>query len=148
MGTNASNEVELYVILSPVGPYLSSGSINLLADPKYVRAWPGGCGFVKMGSNYAPTIAISEMAQKFNCHQALWLYGPEMEITEVGAMNFFAFFHHANGKKELVTPELGKKHALNKYEQFILNTSCFYTMCDFHNFGLIFAGQCTVCLKG
>ena len=23
-----------------------------------------------------------------------------------------------------------------------------HTMCDFHNFGLIFAGQCTVCLKG
>ena len=22
-----------------------------------------------------------------------------------------------------------------------------FTMCDFHNFGLIFAGQCTVCLK-
>ena len=22
------------------------------------------------------------------------------------------------------------------------------TMCDFHNFGLIFMGQCTVCLKG
>ena len=22
------------------------------------------------------------------------------------------------------------------------------TMCDFHNFGLIFVGQCTVCLKG
>ena len=22
------------------------------------------------------------------------------------------------------------------------------TMCDFHNFGLIFTGQCTVCLKG
>ena len=22
------------------------------------------------------------------------------------------------------------------------------TMCDFHIFGLIFAGQCTVCLKG
>ena len=23
-----------------------------------------------------------------------------------------------------------------------------HTMCDFHNFDLIFAGQCTVCLKG
>ena len=23
-----------------------------------------------------------------------------------------------------------------------------HTMCDFHNFGLIFTGQCTVCLKG
>ena len=22
------------------------------------------------------------------------------------------------------------------------------TMCDFHNFGPVFAGQCTVCLKG
>ena len=42
---------------------------------------------------------------------------------------------------------IGKKHALKKYERFILNTSCFYTMCDFHNFGLIFAGQCTVCQK-
>ena len=24
----------------------------------------------------------------------------------------------------------------------------YITMCDFHNFDLIFAGQCTVCLKG
>ena len=24
----------------------------------------------------------------------------------------------------------------------------YFTMCDFHNFGLIFTGQCTVCLKG
>ena len=59
-----------------------------------------------MGSNYAPTIWISEMAQKFNCHQALWLYGPDLEITEVGAMNLFAFFDHGNGNRELVTPGL------------------------------------------
>ena len=65
-----------------------------------------GCGFAKMGSNYAPTIWISEMAQKFNCHQALWLYGPDLEITEVGAMNLFAFFDHGNGNRELVTPGL------------------------------------------
>ena len=45
-------------------------------------------------------------------------------------------------------PEIGKEHALKKYEQFILNTSCFCTMYNFHNFGLIFVGQCTVCLKG
>ena len=58
LGVGASNEVELYVILSPVGPYFSGGfkPVSLLADPKYVRAWPGGCGFVKMGSNYAPTL--------------------------------------------------------------------------------------------
>ena len=27
---------------------------------------------------------------------------------------------------------VGKKNALNKYEQFVRNTSCFCTMCDFH----------------
>jgi branched-chain amino acid aminotransferase len=32
--------------------------VNLYADPAYVRAWPGGCGFAKMGSNYAPTLWI------------------------------------------------------------------------------------------
>ncbi|KAA0199090.1 hypothetical protein HAZT_HAZT003401 [Hyalella azteca] len=36
----------LFVILSPTGPYFTSGynPVSLLADPKYVRAWPGGCG--------------------------------------------------------------------------------------------------------
>ena len=36
---------------------------------------------------------------------------------------------------------IGKKCALKKYDQFSRNNSCFCTMCDFHNFGLIFAGQ-------
>ena len=30
--------------------------MNLVADPNFVRAWPGGCGYAKMGSNYAPTM--------------------------------------------------------------------------------------------
>ena len=42
---------------------------------------------------------------------------------------------------------IGKEHALKKYDQFVRNTSCFCTMYNFHNFGLIFVGQCTVCLK-
>ena len=37
----------------------------------------------------------------------MWLYGPDEEITEVGAMNIFALFRHENsGKLELVTPPL------------------------------------------
>ena len=54
-------EAELFVILSPVGPYYSCGvqPVNLLADPDFVRAWPGGSGYSKMGSNYAPTLYIS-----------------------------------------------------------------------------------------
>ena len=58
LGVGAANEVLLFVILSPVGPYFASGlkPVNLLADPNFVRAWPGGCGYAKMGSNYAPTM--------------------------------------------------------------------------------------------
>lgn len=78
-----------------------------MADPNYIRAWPGGCGFAKMGSNYAPTLWIGEHAAKVNCQQVLWLFGPDHEVTEVGAMNVFAFLNNkSTGKKELVTPPL------------------------------------------
>ena len=45
------DEAKLFVITGPTGPYFPVGmkAVNLLADPKYVRAWPGGCGNFKMG---------------------------------------------------------------------------------------------------
>jgi len=36
----------------------------------------------------------------------LWLYGPDHKVTEVGTMNFFAFWINEKGNKELVTPPL------------------------------------------
>jgi len=108
LGVSPASQAELFVIMSPVGPYFSSGvkPINLLADPRYVRAWKGGSGFSKMGSNYAPTLHVGKIAAQLKCHQALWLYGPDEEITEVGAMNIFALFKHPDGRTELVTPPL------------------------------------------
>lgn len=108
LGVAPAHEAELFVILSPVGPYFSTGvkPVNLLADPKYVRAWPGGCGFAKMGSNYAPTMWTQKIAERYNCQQCLWLYGPDHIITEVGAMNIFVLLDKGNGAKELVTPPL------------------------------------------
>lgn len=110
LGVAPANEAEFYVILCPVGPYFATGvkPVNLLADPNFVRAWPGGSGFAKMGSNYAPTLWIGKQAEKYGCQQVLWLFGEDHEITEVGAMNIFAFLDHGNGKKELVTPPLDK----------------------------------------
>lgn len=108
LGVSPANEAELFVILSPVGPYFSTGvkPVNLLADPKYIRAWPGGCGYAKMGSNYAPTMWTQKVAERYNCQQCLWLYGPDHMITEVGAMNIFILLDKGNGAKELVTPPL------------------------------------------
>jgi len=109
LGVGAANEVELFVILSPVGPYFAGGlkPVNLLADPRYVRAWPGGCGYVKMGSNYAPTLWTQKMAEGEGCHQCLWLVGDDHEITEVGAMNIFVLMQKPDSTDlELVTPPL------------------------------------------
>ncbi|KAG8223538.1 hypothetical protein J437_LFUL004412, partial [Ladona fulva] len=60
LGVGPTDSSLLFVVLCPVGPYFASGfkPVSLLADPKYTRAWPGGCGDSKMGSNYAPTIRV------------------------------------------------------------------------------------------
>lgn len=52
LGVATSNTALLYVIASPVGPYFPTGMkpVSLMADPKCVRAWPGGGGDSKLGS--------------------------------------------------------------------------------------------------
>lgn len=109
LGVSMSQRALLYVITGPVGPYYPTGfkPVTLLADPKYVRAWEGGCGAFKMGSNYAPTIYIQiEAMRRHGCQQVLWLYGPDHHITEVGTMNFFMYWKNEKGEMELVTPPL------------------------------------------
>ena len=105
LGVAPADEAKLFVILCPVGPYYSTGfkPVNLLCDPSYVRAWPGGCGFTKMGSNYAPTLWTQKIAESRGCHQCLWLFGDNHEITEVGAMNLFIYLKNEAGENELVT---------------------------------------------
>lgn len=74
--------------MSPVGGYFntenSSRAVSLLADPRFTRAWPGGVGDRKMGSNYGPTIHVQKEAASKGLQQVLWLYGPDHEVTEVG----------------------------------------------------------------
>jgi len=109
LGVAPADEARLFVLLCPVGPYYSTGfkPVNLLCDPNYVRAWPGGCGYTKMGSNYAPTLWTQKIAEQHGCHQCLWLFGDDHEITEVGAMNLFILLRGVDGgEDELVTPPL------------------------------------------
>ena len=90
----------MYTILSPVGAYFSSGSsaaVSLLADPRFTRAWPGGVGDRKMGSNYAPTIHVQKEASEKGLQQVLWLYGEDHQLTEVGTMNIFMYYINDNG---------------------------------------------------
>ncbi|XP_060665708.1 branched-chain-amino-acid aminotransferase-like [Drosophila nasuta] len=109
VGVASSDSALLYSILSPVGSYFktgSNGAVSLLADPSYTRAWHGGVGNRKMGSNYAPTINVQKEASARGLQQVLWLYGEDHQLTEVGTMNIFMFYVNDQGEQELITPPL------------------------------------------
>lgn len=108
LGVCSANKCLLFIVMGPVGPYFSTGvkPVSLLADPKFIRAWPGGVGDKKAGSNYGPTIAVQKHAEKMNLQQVLWLYGEDHQLTEVGTMNIFAYILNDKGEKELITPPL------------------------------------------
>lgn len=62
-----------------------------------MRAWPGGTGGYKLGSNYAGGVVPQQQAAALGYQQILWLYGPDHELTEVGTMNLFVVLEDANG---------------------------------------------------
>eukprot|EP00596_Hydrurales_sp_CCMP1899_P010457 CAMPEP_0119049858 /NCGR_PEP_ID=MMETSP1177-20130426/66797_1 /TAXON_ID=2985 /ORGANISM="Ochromonas sp, Strain CCMP1899" /LENGTH=323 /DNA_ID=CAMNT_0007027585 /DNA_START=224 /DNA_END=1191 /DNA_ORIENTATION=+ len=111
LGVHASEQIKLFAILSPVGPYFKDGfvPIKLYADIENVRAWPGGTGNAKMGGNYAPAILPTEKAKDFGCSQILWLFGDDHQVTEVGSMNIFFVIkkrESEGGGIELITAPL------------------------------------------
>lgn len=108
LGVAKTNSALLFVIACPVGPYYKSGfdAVKLMANTKYVRAFPGGTGDAKIGGNYAPCIKPQAEAAEKGYAQNLWLFGPNHEVTEVGTMNLFTFWTNEQGEKELVTAPL------------------------------------------
>lgn len=71
---------------------------------RHFRAWPGGCGDKKLGSNYGPTIRVQSRAIKKGYQQVLWLYGPDHQVTEVGTMNIFVFYLDEFGGENIHFP--------------------------------------------
>ncbi|RKP03849.1 hypothetical protein CXG81DRAFT_9038 [Caulochytrium protostelioides] len=106
LGVSPSSRCKVFVICSPVGPYYKTGfsSVSLFATEKHVRAWPGGTGDAKLGSNYAPGILIQTQVAKQGYAQNLWILNGM--VTEVGTMNFFVYWINKDGEKELRTPHL------------------------------------------
>lgn len=103
LGVAQSESALLYTILCPVGEYFtgSKRAVSLYADPSCIRAWPGGCGDAKLGSNYGPTIAVLRKAAARGRQQVLWLYGPDNQVTEIGTMNVFMFYINDRGGKPI-----------------------------------------------
>ena len=123
LGVGAANTAELFVLLSPTGPYFVTGlkPVNLLADPKYVRAWPGGSGFSKMGSNYAPTLWISVSNQTVN--GKLSLFCINFRLMTFLLLKMFLMNHTLN----LLATQLCNAtwHNVILLEMLHLNENCF-----------------------
>jgi branched-chain amino acid aminotransferase len=73
------------VLTSPVPPYFS-GTVHLVAEERYVRAFPGGTGDIKPAGNYAGAMLASQEAQALGFQNVLWLDGAEHRYVEEGGL--------------------------------------------------------------
>lgn len=92
LGVHASSSYQFIVICSPSGAYYATGlaPIKVYVEDTYVRACPGGTGFVKCGGNYAVSLLAAQKAEANGYSQVLWLDSQERKyVEEVGAMNIF-----------------------------------------------------------
>lgn len=107
VGVAPPSHALFFVILSPCGAYYPTGlkPIRLFADPVHRRAWPGGIGAFKAGSNYGPTIYHQQQVAAKGCSQVLWL-NDKLELGEVGAMNVMGIIRDGDGHFVAITPPL------------------------------------------
>lgn len=87
LGVRPSDRYRFLIETCPSGPYFS-GSVDLIAEDTYVRAFPGGTGAAKCAGNYAGSLVASRDAQAKGYHNVLWLDGVERRyVEEAGLMN-------------------------------------------------------------
>jgi branched-chain amino acid aminotransferase len=105
LGVKPSSQYLFFIILSPVGPYYSTGfnPVSLWVSREFSRAGEGGTGAAKAGGNYGGSLLASKKAAEKGYNQVLWLDAKEHKyVEEVGAMNIL----FVKGDK-LVTPPIG-----------------------------------------
>jgi branched-chain amino acid aminotransferase len=101
LGVKASDTYRFVIMTSPVGPYYPK-PIRLLVADRYVRAFPGGVGYVKAAGNYGATLAPAAQAKAEGFDQILWLDGLEFNyLQECGTMNIMCVIGDT-----VVTPNL------------------------------------------
>jgi len=92
LGVKPSSTYMFMIIASPVGAYYEEGvnPVKIFVEDEYVRAAPGGTGFIKCGGNYAASLISQVKAHDLGYSQVLWLDGVERKyVEEVGSMNVF-----------------------------------------------------------
>ena len=90
LGVKPSASYQFIIIASPSGAYYAEGMnpVKIYVEDEYVRATPGGTGYIKCGGNYAASLIGQMKAHDLGYSQVLWLDGVEKKyVEEVGSMN-------------------------------------------------------------
>lgn len=103
IGVKPGSKFKFMIILSPTGPYYNA-PMRIYVEEKYVRAVPGGVGYVKAAGNYAAAMYATAAAKSKGYDQVLWTDAFEHKyVQECGTMNVFFII----GNKA-ITPGLGQ----------------------------------------
>ena len=92
VGVKPAAEYLFIVFVTPVGPYFKGGfkPTPVVILRKYDRAAPLGTGTIKVGGNYAASLAAGEIAHEKGYSAVLYLDAKEKKyIDECGPANFF-----------------------------------------------------------
>lgn len=106
IGISASEEYELIILVSPVGPYYKGGikPVDAMIVDGMDRAAPMGTGHVKVAGNYAASLYPAKCAKDHGCSVALFLDPRNHEyIEEFGTSNFIGI----TPEGVYVTPDSG-----------------------------------------
>jgi len=101
IGVRPSEKYKFIILLSPTGPYYNV-PMRIYVEEKYVRAVPGGIGYVKAAGNYGSSMYATAQAKKKGYDQVLWTDALEHKyVQEIGTMNVIFIIDN-----KAVTPDL------------------------------------------
>ncbi|KAL4893557.1 D-aminoacid aminotransferase-like PLP-dependent enzyme [Aspergillus ambiguus] len=113
LGPHAPDTAMLFIIATYM-PEMGEQPLRVMASGDgTIRAWPGGFGYAKVGSNYGPALVPALEARRSGYDQVLWLFGEERWVTECGPSNFFVVWRTREGQLQLVKAPLDDRMILD-----------------------------------
>ena len=101
IGVKPAEKFTFMIITSPAGPYYSK-PVSIYVQDTYVRAFPGGTGYIKSAGNYGLCMYPTQQIKEMGYDQVLWTDGFEHKyVQEIGTMNVFFVIGNT-----VVTPDL------------------------------------------
>jgi branched-chain amino acid aminotransferase len=89
VGMRPSSEYLFIIFNCPVSAYYAN-PVKVKLEKNFIRATPGGVGYVKMGGNYARSMLATELAKSEGYDNVIWVDSHEYKyVEECGTMNIF-----------------------------------------------------------